>query len=211
MATSDAVRAGSEAERLEALWAGSFGDEYVERNLGAYERRGPFWRSILEETGAASVCEVGCNVGGNLRWITPPVRPERVVGIDVNRKALALLSERLPGVRVVETAARSIPLADRAVELVFTMGVLIHQPDESLGRVMDEMVRVASRWVLCGEYADQDTVEVPYRGHAGALFRRDYGGLFLERFPDELALVRQGFLTATDGFDDVTYWLFARY
>ena len=65
------------------------------------------------------------------------------------------------------------------------MGVLIHQPEETLDKVMSEMVRASSRYVFCGEYYDTETVEVPYRGHDGALFRRDYGGLFLELFPSE--------------------------
>ena len=90
--------------------------------------------------------------------------------------------------------ARELPVADRSVDLVFTMGVLIHQPEETLVKVMSEMVRVSRRYVLCGEYYDATTVEVPYRGHEGALFRRDYGGLFEELFPYELQLVRQGFL-----------------
>ena len=200
----------SEAQRLEQLWSGDFGDEYVERNLGAYNARGPFWRMILEETGATSVCEVGCNVGGNLQWLCPPLAGSNVAGIDVNRKALDILRDRVPGVRAFESPARSLPLPDRAVDLVFTMGVLIHQPEETLGAVMDQMVRVADKWVLCGEYADDHTVEVPYRGHEGALFRRDYGAIFEERYPTELALVRSGFLGKGEGFDDTTWWLFSR-
>ena len=74
------------------------------------------------------------------------------------------------------------------------MGVLIHQPEETLDKVMSEMVRVSSRYVFCGEYYDTETVEVPYRGHDGALFRRDYGSLFLDLFPHELTLIRQGYL-----------------
>ena len=33
------------------------------------------------------------------------------------------------------------------------------------------------------EYFAEETVEVPYRGHDGALFRRDYGRIFRELFP----------------------------
>jgi hypothetical protein len=90
------------------------------------------------------------------------------------------------------------------------MGVLIHQPDESLPAVMDEMVRVSSRYVLCGEYYDAHQTEVPYRGYRGALFRRDYGGLFASRFAGELQLAFTGFLGTEDGFDNVTWWLFER-
>ena len=201
---------GGEAARLETLWAGEFGNEYVDRNLSAYDRRGEFWLPLMDELQPHNVLEVGCNVGGNLQWITQRVEPARVTGVDINAKALRLLDRRVPGVRAVNGPARELPVADRSVDFVFTMGVLIHQPEETLARVMSEMVRASSRYVFCAEYFDDHTVEVPYRGHEGALFRRDYGGLFLDLFPHELTLVREGFLTAEQGFDRNTWWLFER-
>jgi pseudaminic acid biosynthesis-associated methylase len=200
----------SEAERLEALWSGDFGNDYVERNLRAYDERGPFWTSMLQNVQPQSVLEVGSNVGGNLQWVAEHVAPEQIVGVDVNKRALEELEERLPGVRGVWGSARELPFPDRSFDLVFTMGVLIHQPEESLPEVMDEMVRVSSRYVLCGEYYDSGTTEVPYRGYRNALFRRDYGGLFASRFEGSLALALQGFLGTEDGFDNVTWWLFER-
>ena len=211
--TNTHAQAGSqagEAGRLEALWAGEFGNEYVDRNLSAYDRRGEFWLPLLDELQPQSVLEVGCNVGGNLQWITQRVDPSRVTGVDVNAKALRLLDERVPGVRAVHSAARELPVGDRSIDFVFTMGVLIHQPDETLDKVMSEMVRASSRYVFCGEYYDTETVEVHYRGYDGALFRRDYGGLFLELFQHELTLVRQGYLSPEEGWDRVTWWLFER-
>jgi len=200
----------SETTRLEQLWAGEFGNEYVDRNLDAYEKRGGFWLPFMEELEPESVLEVGCNVGGNLQWIARRVPPNRIVGVDVNAKALRMLEERVPGVRAMLAPARDLPVADRSIDFVFTMGVLIHQPEESLVKVMSEMVRVSKRWLFCAEYADSETVEVPYRGHDGALFRRDYLGLFEELFPHELALVGEGFLDAEDGWDRDTWWLFER-
>jgi pseudaminic acid biosynthesis-associated methylase len=197
----------AEAVRLEALWAGEFGDQYVERNADAGAVRGPFWTGILELTSPLSALEVGCNVGANLRWLADGDR--RVVGVDVNQGALAILEREVTGATGVEAPARSLPFADKEFDLTFTMGVLIHQPDESLGAVMDEMVRCSRRYVLVGEYHGAETEEVPYRGVDGALFRRDYGALFLERFPT-LQMVDSGFLGREDGWDDVTWWLFDR-
>lgn len=205
--TSDAAL--SEATRLEELWGSSFGDEYVERNADAYGHRGPFWQRLVDRHGIRSALEVGCNVGGNLQWIEPLLPDGALVGVDINRHAIRRLHERLPGVGALWSPGRELPFRDRHFELVFTMGVLIHQPESTLPIVMSEMVRCSSRFVLCGEYYAPDTVEVPYRGNEGALFRRDYGGLFSERFPD-LALVDTGFLGADEGWDDVTWWLFDR-
>lgn len=197
----------TEAVRLEALWAGEFGDQYVERNADAGAVRGPFWAEILRLTSPLSALEVGCNVGANLRWLADGKR--RVVGVDVNRGAIAVLERHVSGVTGVEAPARSLPFGDREFDLTFTMGVLIHQPEESLGAVMDEMVRCSRRFVLVGEYHGSETEEVPYRGVSGALFRRDYGAMFLERFPT-LRLVDSGFLGRENGWDDVTWWLFER-
>jgi pseudaminic acid biosynthesis-associated methylase len=198
-----------EPARLEDLWSGDFGDDYVDRNIGAYEIREPFWRSIVDRVAPTRVLEVGCNVGGNLRWIAPSVPPGSAYGVDVNRKALAALRETLPDVNTIWTAARELPFRDDFFDFVFTMGVLIHQPEESVRDVMSEMVRCSSRFVLCGEYFSADTVDVPYRGVEGALFKRDYGKLFTEVGPS-LSLVESGHLSADEGFDDITWWLFEK-
>src|SRR3954470_12032612 len=87
-----------QATRLEALWAGEFGDAYIERNKDAETGRRSFWEEQLARLEVQSVLEVGCNIGGNLRWIAGFLGPEKVAGVDVNAKALDLLRERIPGV-----------------------------------------------------------------------------------------------------------------
>jgi len=201
--------AGPEARRLEALWQGSFGDEYTERNAQAAEGRRVFWTTILDGLGVERILEVGCNLGANLRWISEIVPQRGVFGVDVNEHALSRLRTALPGVNAVWSVARELPFRERYFDLVFTTGVLIHQPDEALGDVMSEIVRCSRRYVLAGEYFSSAAVEVPYRGEEGALFKRDYGGIYRRRFP-ELQLVREGFLPRGSGWDDVTYWLFER-
>jgi pseudaminic acid biosynthesis-associated methylase len=197
-----------ETSRLEALWSGEFGDEYVDRNLAAYDQREAFWTDVLTRAAPARVLEVGCNVGGNLRWIRRHTEGA-VCGVDVNRKALTMLQREVEGCDTILAPARELPYRDRWFDLVFTMGVLIHQPESTLPLVMSEMVRCSSRWVLCGEYFADETTEVGYRGHEGALFKRDYGRLFVELYPD-LRLEATGFLGTDDGWDDITWWLFER-
>lgn len=198
-----------EATRLEGLWAGAFGDEYVERNRKAGEARAAFWDALLERTRPASVLEVGCNLGANLGHIARRVPPNRVFGIDVNQKALGELRRALSDVNAVHAPARELPFRDRWFDLVFTMGVLIHQPEATLPLVLAEMARTASHRLLMGEYFAETTTEVPYRGHSGALFKRDYGRIFGELFP-EFRLEDRGFLGRDQGWDDVTWWLFRR-
>lgn len=200
--------ADPDARRLKDLWAGEFGDDYIERNLEAGRGREPFWSGLLGRQGFGDVLEVGCNIGVNLRWIRKYREGALLAGVDVNHKALRALG-RETWAYPVQAEATALPFADGSFDLVFTTGVLIHQAPASLPRVMAEIVRCSRSFVLCGEYASNDPVEVPYRGVRGALFKRDFGSLYAESFPG-LTLVEEGFLGRDEGWDDVTYWLFRK-
>ena len=84
---------------------------------------------------------------------------------------------------------------------------MIHIPDESLETVLQELTRVSSKYVYCGEYHADEPTQIRYRDRDGILFKRDYGQLFREHCP-ELQLVDEGYLTKDDGFDRVTWHLF---
>ncbi len=201
---------GSEGKRLERLWAGEFGDEYIERNLDAAKGRGHFWRKQIQGLGVQSALEVGCNIGGNLSWIAELIGPENTAGVDINERSLELMRERIPGATGKLAAGRELPFEDSSYDLVFTMGVLIHQDPAEIADVMSEIVRCAHRFVVCGEYYADELTEVPYRGQEGALFKQDYGGLYERLFP-ELELIEKGFLSPKEGrWDDLTYWVFRK-
>jgi spore coat polysaccharide biosynthesis protein SpsF len=207
---SEDASSGSEAERLAALWGGEFGDAYVERNRAAAEGREPLWRGLHERHPFASALEVGCNVGGNLHWLAQLLAPRDVFGVDVNERALREVRASIPGVNVVYAQARTLPFRDAMFDLTFTTGVLIHQPVALQPVVMSELVRTSRRYVLCGEYHADTLEEIPYRGQTGALFRRDWGALYEELFP-ELTLVERRFEAKGDGgWDDITFWLFEK-
>ena len=199
----------SETGRLEALWSGEFGNAYVDRNRAAGAVRGSFWHRIMTDVSAQTVLKVGCNVGANLRWIATLRPPHWIYGVDINLKALRELRRTHPDVNAQWSAVRDLPFCDRWFDMVFTMGVLIHQPEDALPLVMAEIVRCSRRYVLCGEYFAEQTIEVPYRGQNGALFKRNYGRIYQDLFP-ELHLVQQGFLCRNEGWDDITYWLFEK-
>jgi hypothetical protein len=137
------------------------------------------------------------------------VGPEHVAGVDVNEGALAIARERIPGADLRLAPADALPFGDGAFELVFTMTVLIHLPARVLPAAMREVVRTSSRYVLCGEYHADEPTEVHYRGHDGALFKRDWGALYAELHPG-LRLLDRGFLPNDEqaAWDDVTWWLF---
>ncbi len=200
----------SESKRLETLWGGSFGDAYIERNRNSGEGREPFWGRILSEFPLSNVLEVGCNVGPNLELLASHLPERDVFGVDINENALKEVRSRLPGVNALWSPARTLPFRDSHFDMVFTTGVLIHQPPETLPLVMAEIVRCSKRYVLCGEYYASKPVEVPYRNEPGSLFKRDFGALYQELFP-ELHLMLQGFLPKeAGGWDDLTFWVFEK-
>jgi pseudaminic acid biosynthesis-associated methylase len=204
--TGETTRATS----LEQLWAGDFGAAYIDRNRALDDRRAVFWTNLVRDFGIRSVLEIGCGQGANLKPLAGLLDPHDVWGVDVNEDALALARLHAPGVNVVASRARRLPFRDDLADLAFTVGVLIHQPETTLPIVMAEIVRCSARLVLWAEYHAEATEEIPYHGKSGALYRRDYGAIYRELFP-ELTVLREGFLSPEDGFDRVTWQLLEKH
>jgi SAM-dependent methyltransferase len=192
----------------EQLWRGTFGDEYRLRNADAGKRRGPFWQAFLARHPVASVLEIGCGSGHNLRWFVDGQRT--VCGTDVNQGARYDALAR--GVSAVGSdPATAIRYRDAMVELVLTCGLLIHVAPIAmqLEKAIRELFRVSSCYVLLLEYeADEETV-VPYRGQAAALWKRPWRRIVRELVGLE-PIEEPRLLTPADGFDDVTMYLYRR-
>lgn len=161
---------------LEELWAGDFA-----------------WRSAATSaatcSGSASYSASNTSRGStstNARW-----RSSR---------------ERVPGVDARLSGGAALPFADNSFDLVFTMGVLIHQDPETQLEPM--VVRCSRQYMIADEYFAHEPTEVPYRGQQGALFKQDFGALYQQLFPP-LELISTGHLGEDQGrWDDVPYWVF---
>ncbi len=200
-----------EAQRLEELWSGAFGDALTDRHVDAVndQRRKRFWQSLLQEFPVETVLEVGCNQAFNLEHMIPPLEQRNVYGMDINAKALAIARKRLPDAHFFRGPIKDIPYKDRMFDMTISAGVLIHQPEESLRAVISELARCSRKYVVLSEYHDTETVEVTYRGERDALFRRDYGKIFLQNAPG-FTLVKEGFHGKDEGWDDETFYVFVR-
>ena len=194
----------------EAFWAGEFGNEYIDRNIGAeiVAANSSLFAKILERTGGIeSVIEFGANIGLNLcalKWLLPNAK---FTGVEINEKAVAALKKH----RFVDVVHQSILEYETPTqhELAFTKTVLIHIAPEFLPTVYDKLYASTSRYICVAEYYNQDPVEITYRGHTGKLFKRDFAGDLLKRFPD-LDLVNYGFAYQNDPvfpLDDITWFL----
>jgi pseudaminic acid biosynthesis-associated methylase len=200
-----------------ALWQGAFGDEYTHRNDVLEQRiadRMAMWRPILRAIGddpPKSILEVGANVGLNLRALGRLV-PAELYALEPNALARQRLVDDkvVPPARAMAGSGEAIPLADRSVDLVFTCGVLIHVPPEALAATCRDIHRVAARFVLAIEYFSDEPVEKLYRGETGALFKRDFGGFWLDQHPG-LELLDYGFFwKRATNLDNLTWWLFRK-
>ena len=80
---------------------------------------------------------------------------------------------------------------------------------DALPKVYEKLYQSSKRYVFLWEYYNSAPVEVSYRGHSGKLFKRDFAGEMMDRFPD-LELKDYGFVYHRDPVfpaDDSTWFL----
>ncbi|WP_457253534.1 pseudaminic acid biosynthesis-associated methylase [Pedococcus sp. P5_B7] len=194
----------------EDLWAGEFGADYIERNRGTnlIASNTELFRKVLAATdGVGSVLELGCNIGNNLMALRTLLPDADLHGVEINTQAAAEV-ERWGGA-TVEVASILEYQAQHAYDLTFTKGVLIHINPDRVRDVYSALVESSKRYVMVCEYYNPTPVEVSYRGHEQALFKRDFAGEILDAFP-ELTLVDYGFTYHRDPrfpLDDSTWFL----
>lgn len=191
------------------LWRGQFGDEYTARNTSAtLGARYMIWRALLAVE-CRSILEVGANIGLNLQAIGDLTDAE-LYATEPNDMAREELCGWLPATHVLPDTADKIGLPDKHCDLVFTCGVLIHVAPDKLLKSAQEIHRVSNRYIICGEYFAPSEEMIPYRGHKDALWRRDYGGLFLDNFPDLRCIATMFAWKRMTGLDNLTFWVFEK-
>ena len=199
-------------------WEGELGDRYTERNDSTednIESRAELFFEIINKMrcNPKSIAEIGAGGGANLqalrRLLGKSVELTAVEPNQIAREAI-IANHDCDVARTIYGSAGDIPLADSSVGMVFTSGVLIHIPPEKLGRAMDEIHRVSSRWIVAIEYFNPDLIGVHYRDEDGLLWKGDYGSMYLDRFPD-LRCISYGFSWKREsGLDNVTWWIFEK-
>lgn len=199
------------------FWRGEFGNTYIERNAASAEHlraRVAMWAKIMNVTVGApptSILEIGANIGNNLRALHMLTGAE-LYALEPNRQARERLVEDgvVPAANALDGLAAKIDLGDGSVDMAFTSGVLIHIHPDDLLASCTEIHRVARRYVVCVEYFSDKPEAIPYRGHSDKLFKRDFGGYWLDNFPD-LQVRDYGFSwKRLTGLDNLTWWLFEK-
>jgi len=191
-------------------WKGEGGDQYIDRQdeaelLYVYEE---MWGQIFQEMDEipARVLELGASVGINLdalRLLQPNIE---CLAIEPNEKARKVLRQK--GYEIRDPGIAELKYMD-PVDLSFSRGVLIHIPPTELAVAYETLYRASRKYIVVAEYFNPTPVEIEYRGQKGLLWKRDFAGEMMERFPD-LKLVEYGFIYDKDPIapqDNITWFL----
>ncbi|MEZ0328318.1 MAG: pseudaminic acid biosynthesis-associated methylase [Dissulfuribacterales bacterium] len=195
----------------EEFWGGEFGREYTARNQGErlLASNTAFFAKILSRTREVrSVLELGANRGLNLMAIKCLIPEVFLSAVEINDAAVQEL-KGWGGAREVFHASILDFKPERLWDLVFVKGVLIHINPDFLEEVYQILYDASSKYVLIAEYYNPTPVEIPYRGHRNRLFKRDFAGEFMKKFP-QIRLVDYGFVYHGDSNfpqDDITWFL----
>ena len=194
------------------MWKGEFGTKYAARNKitqQAMEATTDLWGNILGSLYVPPdfwIYEVGANVGLNM-VVLDGLLDAHLYASEPNKEARNKLKE----LNLCEVNADALPKLGNSLsevyDLVFTSGVLIHIPTINLIPSVEEIYRVSKKYIVAIEYFSTRETELEYRGNAGMMWTRDYGSVYLDRFPD-LKCVNYGFVWGRDtGLDSLNWWL----
>lgn len=195
----------------EEFWAGEFGTDYIGRNNSGQllaSNLAFFSRALKSADRVRSCLELGANIGMNLLALQLLYPGIRMRAAEINHAAAAQLTNLIGQENVFEGSVCEYPILEKA-DLSFVKGVLIHINPEMLSTVYEKLYHGSSRLILVCEYYNPSPMSVPYRGHADRLFKRDFTGEMLEKYPD-LTLVDYGFAYHRDPAfpqDDINWFL----
>jgi len=194
----------------EQFWAGNFGDEYTNRNIGEniIASNTALFSKILSRTEKVnSVIEFGANRGLNLQAIRNLLPLVKLEAIEINENAVKLL-EKIGNIKIYNQSILDF-IPEEKVDFVLIKGVLIHINPDFLPQVYDLLYNSCNKYLCISEYYNPTPVEINYRGHSKKLFKRDFAGEILDRFAD-FKLIDYGFVYHRDNQfkqDDTTWFL----
>lgn len=195
----------------EEFWAGEFGTEYIGRNQSTQLLASNlnFFSKALKQAGRISTClEFGANVGMNLKALQLLYPGIQMKAVEINPVAAKQLASLIGGQNVFEGSIFEYPLTE-VVDITLIKTVLIHINPDMLAAVYEKLYRATNRYILVCEYYNPSPLAITYRGHTERLFKRDFAGEMLDKYPD-LRLVDYGFSYHRDPAfpqDDITWFL----
>jgi pseudaminic acid biosynthesis-associated methylase len=196
----------------ESLWAGAFGNEYIERNGRDISRNVSMLARALERVPSLRSCiEFGPSVGLVLRAVKTLYPDIEQHAVEINAAAVEELARTIPRENITVGSFLGYR-PNRTFDLVIIKNTLICVAPDDLPAVYNALHAATGRYLFVCEYYNPTPVEIPYRGQPGMLFKRDFAGEIMDAFPD-LNLVNYGFNYRRDPVfpgDDSTWFLMER-
>ena len=195
----------------EAFWAGEFGSDYIGRNESRelLASNLNFFSTAMRRMDKINSCiEFGANIGMNLKALQLLHPAVSLNAIEINKTAADQLAGSIGNDNVFNGSIFDYPVG-KQFDLSLIKGVLIHINPDMLQTVYEKLYTASSRYILVCEYYNPSPVAINYRGHEDRLFKRDFAGEMLEKYPD-LKLVDYGFAYKRDTVfpqDDITWFL----
>ncbi len=197
--------------KQEEFWAGDFGNEYIERNTleDLVPARISLFSEILSNTNNVnSFIEFGANIGANLTALKQLSPNAEFTALELNSKAVDVLESYGWIDKIIHGSFLDGQGSDLA-DMSFTSGVLIHLNPDMLDKAYENLYKTSRKYIMVCEYYNPSPVTINYRGNEEYLFKRDFAGEMLDKYPD-LKLVDYGFKYKRDPnyfYDDLTWFL----
>lgn len=140
-----------------------------------------------------SALEIGSNCGPNLFLLAKKFPQAKLMGIDINQKAInvgrkLLQQQDVSNVKLILNKADAIRhLPDKSFDIVFTDAVLIYIGPDKIKKLTQEMLRLARKAVIFLEWhqelknRDAQGLGIYYFGH----WKRNYKNLLKQLLPEE--------------------------
>jgi pseudaminic acid biosynthesis-associated methylase len=195
----------------EGFWTGDFGEDYIDRNRGSYllaSSLNLFNVALKNVSKPGSVLEIGANIGMNLKALKLLYPDIRMTAIEINKQAYEQLAKLIGKENAINSSVFDVEINEQ-VELTLVKGVLIHTNPDMLNELYQKIYDSSSKYIMIAEYYNPTPISIPYRGHLDRLFKRDFPGEMLKKFPT-LKLVDYGFIYHGDTSfpqDDLTWFL----
>ena len=138
----------------------------------------------------SSILEIGANCGPNLYLLAKKFPDARIVGIDINPRAVQkgnewFAEEGIKNVRLFVGKAYELrQFEDKSFDIIFTDAVLIYIAPDKIRKVIKDMLRIASKAVILFEWHSFHHASNP-SGTYVRHWMRDYAALLNEFVPEK--------------------------
>ena len=193
--------------KQEEFWASEFGNDYIGRNQIHLANIPLFSKIISRTSNVESIIEFGPNTGLNLMALHDFFPKCKLTGVEINVQACNYLREWGKCTVVNESIFDYSDI--QKYDLSMTKGVLIHIDPDMLNVAYEKLYESSNRYILVAEYYNRTPVSIKYRGHDDRLFKRDFAGEILDKYPD-VKLLDYGFVYHRDNNfpkDDLSWFL----